>query len=1212
MEPLDRVLAGLKNLGDRLDEPRLEPNPDRTDWSAHHEEITSLKQEIDSEILTPLSGALAALDDPEQRDQLSEAAALTVADYAALLHASGVRSDVKGHLSTAVSLLPSGPLKQQLQAAHTDLDNFVWLTLGRGYFRQGKYGRADGCFRRVLKASTAEALKQGATSWLEVPRPIKKAPALFRINGFGFGMYGRRDRWDDGTHVATWCLSALWLPILPIRAYRVFDHGDGSFTFFAKQRLSGFARAFQAIVLAGVVLGGGALAAESYLNSPERLSRLALVEAKAAGPEEAAARYERLLSTWAYSGAPDVLDEAAEALLRHYASKVPSPLSPRDVDQAERVLRRVATLPAGVPRDRAGTFVAGELQRWVSELGDDTTEGARASARLLTVGEDAVPVAHRDPLRVRRKGVQASLAARLAGEWPLEALRLYAGNGDEGASLGAAEALLKDLEAHPALVVAAAAVVEDERNKTLKARMAPALAKATAALAHEGRDALLSGKDPRALRRRLKEVPGDQEVALALAELSLGKGALDEAIRLLEGFGGPGWLIPSAQQVLASLYLDAGKLEDAERILDPYLAAQLPAFTRARQRYIDEMNAARERLISRAERGALPSDLTAQLQGASEEKQGQIFGEWLSKQLEADPKLASLRAAYEGHADVVSAALTLGRVKLLRADQVSGDERKTLLDEAERAFLAIRAEAEGLPAYHLSLGQVYHRLGRVEDGERELQGLLERGDPALSVAVARTYRALGLVGRAREVASDVWKGGDATSKSEAAVLLALMASDLEEEERWLERADASDPFVKTSLLNVKAQRLLRDGRYAEADRAFAEVAAAYGRDAAHSSAAANNAALANQARYSCTGDLRHLAKAREGLEAALRLEPDSALVVDNLAGHARYEGTLRVLDGWIRARSLPLDGESSGVLLASLVEGPLKERARAALREHPLLRRSHDLGRQTEVLAPGRASPYASELLRYRLLDDTAGLRDLHARLSRGGNIETTQTDEGRARYRSGADDEKILAGYAAMLTRLDGIEKALATGDDRTTQAAARRTRAHYLRQRAELTGDPADADAAVAALRDAHRLWPELGADRDLVWFLVDAALLHAARSSDAVRALRESEHRIYTTSLLLHRAASRPDADAVLGALRREPAFLEAVKLRKQGSFERPTLGDWLLARAAGDADMEKRASAAFAREDERLRHEIGAMLDPGSESAKLALELVSAHR
>src|SRR3990172_12223994 len=94
--------------------------------------------------------------------------------------------------------------------------------------------------------------------WLEDKfpqmRPIRSAPTLFRVNGCGLGMYGSRDPdTETGTHVKTWCICFLWVPILALRAYRVADAEQGWY-FIGRERLSGLAKGWNLLLL-GLAVG---------------------------------------------------------------------------------------------------------------------------------------------------------------------------------------------------------------------------------------------------------------------------------------------------------------------------------------------------------------------------------------------------------------------------------------------------------------------------------------------------------------------------------------------------------------------------------------------------------------------------------------------------------------------------------------------------------------------------------------------------------------------------------------------------------------------------------------------------------------------------------------------------------------------------------------------------------------------------------------------
>jgi hypothetical protein len=89
-------------------------------------------------------------------------------------------------------------------------------------------------------------------------------------------------------------------------------------------------------------------------------------------------------------------------------------------------------------------------------------------------------------------------------------------------------------------------------------------------------------------------------------------------------------------------------------------------------------------------------------------------------------------------------------IKLRRANSLDGAARTTVLAEAERLFLAIRDEADGSTDFRLGLGQVYHRLGRAAQGDREMAAVLREGGPQEKLSVANVYRELGNRDRARD------------------------------------------------------------------------------------------------------------------------------------------------------------------------------------------------------------------------------------------------------------------------------------------------------------------------------------------------------------------------------------------------------------------------------------------------------------------------------
>jgi tetratricopeptide (TPR) repeat protein len=131
-------------------------------------------------------------------------------------------------------------------------------------------------------------------------KSVKSAPALFRINGIGIGMYGRRD-YDvtTGTYIKTRCLCLVFVPVFPLDAYRVADAPGGGWYFLGKERASGFARGTRWCALAIAASLIGSISWNSHINSPEyraKKGREKATEFVAAGqPLEAVKVYRGML-----------------------------------------------------------------------------------------------------------------------------------------------------------------------------------------------------------------------------------------------------------------------------------------------------------------------------------------------------------------------------------------------------------------------------------------------------------------------------------------------------------------------------------------------------------------------------------------------------------------------------------------------------------------------------------------------------------------------------------------------------------------------------------------------------------------------------------------------------------------------------------------------------------------------------------------------------
>lgn len=177
---------------------------------------------------------------------------------------------------------------------------------------------------------------------------VKSAPALARLNGCGVGLYGKRDfDAETGTHVATWCVSLLFVPVLCLRAYRVAKSPRGWY-FLGREPLSPIAKWWNIALLAGIAFIAGGLKYNAYVSSPAYKAQRQMASAqnliKAGHLTEGA----RIYQTLALAGA-DQSDQANTALadlIDNGCAQAPLTESAGAFASAAQVARRGNAIPA--------------------------------------------------------------------------------------------------------------------------------------------------------------------------------------------------------------------------------------------------------------------------------------------------------------------------------------------------------------------------------------------------------------------------------------------------------------------------------------------------------------------------------------------------------------------------------------------------------------------------------------------------------------------------------------------------------------------------------------------------------------------------------------------------------------------------------------------------------------------------------------------------
>ncbi|HEX3475891.1 MAG TPA: hypothetical protein VHT91_12785, partial [Kofleriaceae bacterium] len=927
-----------------------------------------------------------------------------------------------------------GP-RAEIAAGRRSLERFRALIHGRMLVANGRARAAQVIWRKLSQDRSQQGgdpIARAAIEELEAPRalgPGDRAPTLSRLNGIGAAFYGRSKVWPDRSYRTIHCISVLWIPVYPLSGWRVRDAGGG-YHVLAREPLPRWAEHARWLLPLAIALVIAGLATRSYLDSPDRLARQrwdAAIAAAHSGDSDAA--LHRLDDEVARDAARVDRDRAGRAgaeIVRLAVGRVSAPFTAAALDPALRVVRRYQALPEAVRSGDAQTAMLAAILAWVQALGT-AADTAEPRLDLLRAAAEIAPGDRSPELARQLAAARIALASTRRDEWPLDALALLVE--DRGAQdrtvIEAADRIVARLVESPSLLLDAG----DDLDAWLAATADAALKGRVTAqrkAAQDGRTAAeAEGVSPADLAGMATARPWDQSVQLQLARGEASAGKLDAAAARLGRLGPPGTLTRDARMLLAQLTAAQGKLEPADAMLTSLLGARLAKYTAASAAMAVAFKQAQDRIRQRLEAGDVPLDLQQRAQTASEAERGELLSKFIDEQMKADPALSAVRAKYVAVADVVPVALASGSIKLRRAQAMSGPARDAALRDAERVLLAIRGEAEGQPEFRLALGETYARLGKTAESEAELGAVLKDGTPALRRSVAHVYRSLGNVARAAQILEQVFAAASGEDKEAAAALrgrIALEAGQEEEAESWLRKA-GSRLDATSSLLEIEAHRLERSGKTAECAARFAQIAKTDLTIASSTRGTGyNNAAVAYQQGFDCSGDPEALRSAERALETAYRNQPDDAIIVGNLAGLLDTAGELRVLQRDVDTRALQLQLHETERVMAMLLLGTARDTELAALRADPSVRRSGELFAQAEVLAPRNLRVLTSRFEVASRLDDVAGAAALVDRARHAQGLDTSERKDARDRKQSGVDDARHITGWETRLVRLEPI----------------------------------------------------------------------------------------------------------------------------------------------------------------------------------------------
>ena len=1086
----------------------------------------------------------------------------------------------------------------------TDPDDLAMLELAaRSHerYRLLVYGRylmaheRDAAARKAWKevATTKDLLGKEAEGELAAPRPIRardSMPTLRRVNGIGAGFYGRRDQWPDGSYATTHCFSVLWIPLFALSAWRVRDTGHNSYSVLAREQLSTFARLSRFFVLGAIVVAITGYGISAHFSDPGRLARIrfddAVADAAKAPPEAALRLLDGALSEMSRVD-PSRAEHAGAEVVRLTAGFAPKPFTERNLDQATRLVNRYRALPLEARGGEAADAITGALEGWVKDLGD-RGETADARLTLLHLDSEVAEGTHKADIDTKITAARLAVAAGKAADAPLDALDLLLDGSTDDATLAQADKIVARLVEAPSVLATAEAELDTWSKRTHDNALRDKVKEQRELAVAARNEVMADGVTPKQLAAMAAKRPWDQFAPMMLARTDAMANKNAAAIARLTKLGPAGLVVREARFLLAQLLAEDGKLDEADAIMTSVIGARLPRYAAASAAFHEAVDAAEKRLKSTLDSGVVPQSMRAAYEAAAPSQREEVVGNWFREQMMADPKIAAARDAMSGMSDVVSLSLVAGSLKLRRAQAMTGSARNAMLEDAERMFLAIRADAEGKPEFRLGLGEIYARLGKTKESDAELDGLLAQKDAKLSLEVSNVYRNIGSSERAKKVAADAYaQATDNDLKQAAASSLGVLTADDDEvSESWFRKANQSLPFVQTSLLEIEAQRLARQGKHAECAAKFAQAAKAHLASAGPDNRISfNNAAVADQYRFMCSGDVSALQEAASSLDRAYRGKPDESLVVGNYAGVLEHIGLLNIVAKRVDVRALRLTQVEGMSLIAALTLTPERDAVLAEVAAEPNLRKSDELMSQFAVLAPNSAGTYVSRFAKAALrYDAAAGVAVVDA-LRQAKALDTSDAATNRKRWLDGSDDVKRFANLDSQVARFD--EVIAAKGDPKTRAVALwlagsnRSTLGLY-------RNDPALLARARDNMVEAEKLWPVLRSGDTVIGNLLDEAGLAA----DGTAWMKLRRERSANASLDALIASKSPVADAI----RKSTQWAEVARVAKTFTWVHPSLGEIRLARALGDQALIDHAKAVFDDKLARAAVELSQLLDP----------------
>lgn len=465
-------------------------------------------------------------------------------------------------------------------------------------------------------------------------------------------------------------------------------------------------------------------------------------------------------------------------------------------------------------------------------------------------------------------------------------------------------------------------------------------------------------------------------------------------------------------RILGQIYVSEGNNQAAYPLLEQYTSTRLLALQKAEENITNIQNKIWDAQLSQLQNGNGPESFYNEYDALSNEaEKNALLNEYIGEKINNDFTYQNSLDEYTKASAIVPVVLDFGILQLRQAETMSSEtERNRELQAAEKTFLSIRSSIGDTDEYRIYLGQVYFWLGKQTEGQELFDQIVTANSRSANslLNVGYTLRALGKVGLAEEYAGEAYdKAIDKNTKYQAASLMRLLSSSIEDKIEWLQKSDLSSPANQASLKESKGILEERKGNIKAASKLYNE-AIQHSESLPENASNYNNTALIYFSLHRVSGDKKDFKKGVDLMSKAVEMRPDESILLSNSASTLITNALYESLDDSINyaAISIQPNLSNAGFHYRNNSE---KVVLIEKLNKHPDFIKAIDQYNRSILLSPNNVSNYSELLSIYYFQRDANAIKSLKEKF-KTNKVDLSASNKNILEYIAGEDKDLIIS----------------------------------------------------------------------------------------------------------------------------------------------------------------------------------------------------------